>query len=144
LTRQGACEVGAEALATQTLGLRQVQTEQVAAVVRHAGKSKDTHKRLRQEIADLDRRIGLQIDALEQGIEPELVGARIAQLRLEKEQAEAALRDLAPDSVEPDADELIATLLRLPDLSHALRDAPMGLKRQVVRGLLPRGPLRQG
>ncbi len=75
--------------------------------------------------------MGLQIDALEQGIEPELVGARIAQLRLEKEQAEAGVRDLAPDSVEPDTDELIAALSRVPDLSQALRDAPMKLKRQV-------------
>jgi hypothetical protein len=64
-------------------------------------KSKDTHKRLRQEIADLDRRIGLQIDALEQGIEPELVGARIAQLRLEKEQAEAGVRDLLRTASSP-------------------------------------------
>jgi len=96
-----------------------------------ASKSKDTHKRLREEIADLDRRIGLQIDALEQGIEPELVGERIAQLRLEKEQAEAALRDVAPDTAEPDADELIAALSRVPDLSQAVRDAPMELKRQV-------------
>ena len=74
---------------------------------------------------------GLQIDALEHGIEPELVGERIARLRLEKEQAEAALGDLVPDGVEPDADELIATLSRVPDLSQALRDAPIALKRQV-------------
>ncbi len=94
-------------------------------------KSKDTHKRLRQEIADLERRIGLQIDALEQGIEPELIGERIARLRLDKEQAEVALRDLASDTVEPDAEELIAALFRMPDLSQALHDAPRGLKRQV-------------
>ena len=94
-------------------------------------KSKDTHKRLREEIADLDRRIGLQIDALEQGIEPELVGERIAQLRLEKEQAEAALRDVAPDTAEPDADELIAALSRVPDLSQAVRDAPMEVERRI-------------
>ena len=96
-----------------------------------ASKSKDTHKRLREEIADLDRRIGLQIDALEQGIEPELVGERIAQLRLEKEQAEAALRDVAPDTAEPDADELIAALSRVPDLSQAVRDAPMEVERRI-------------
>ena len=94
------------------------------------------HRRVRHEIADLDRRIGLQIDALEQGIEPELVGERIAQLRVEKERAEAAVRDLAPDSVEPDADELIATLSRIPDLSQALRDAPHETEAPGVRGLL--------
>lgn len=35
--------------------------------------------------------IGLQFDALEKGIEPELVAHRIAQLRAEKEAAEAEL-----------------------------------------------------
>jgi len=101
----------------------------VAAADVHAPQR--AHKCLRHEIADLDRRMGLQIDALEQGIEPELVGERIAQLRLEKEQAEAALADLVPSGVEPDADELIATLSRVPDLGQALRDAPTALKRQV-------------
>lgn len=36
---------------------------------------------LRRHIADLDRRIGLQLNALEQGIEPDLIGQRIGQLR---------------------------------------------------------------
>lgn len=35
---------------------------------------------LRRQVADLDHRIGLQLNALEKGIEPELVGQRIAQL----------------------------------------------------------------
>ncbi len=94
-------------------------------------KAKDTHGRLRHEIGELDRRIGLQLNALEQGIEPELVGERIAELRSDKEQAEAALKQLAPVTAEPDGEELAATLKRIPDLTTALRDAPPALKRQV-------------
>ncbi len=86
-------------------------------------KAKSTGKRVSEQIADLDRRIGLQIDALEQGIEPELVGERIAELRAEKERAETALRDLLPETDEADAEELSAMLTRLPDLAEALAEA---------------------
>lgn len=94
-------------------------------------KAKSTGKRVSEQIADLDRRIGLQIDALEKGIEPKLVGERIAQLRGEKERAEAALRDLAPETDDADAEELLAMLIRLPDLAEALAGAPRKIKRQV-------------
>jgi site-specific DNA recombinase len=94
-------------------------------------KAKDTQARLRGQVADLDRRIGLQIDALEKGVEPELIGQRIAELRAEKEEAEAALRELGPGSAEADPDELKDMLGRLPDLSKALHKAPLPLKRQV-------------
>jgi hypothetical protein len=33
------------------------------------------HKQLREEVADLDHRIGKQIEALEQGVEPQLLSA---------------------------------------------------------------------
>ncbi len=94
-------------------------------------RAKDANARLRQEVGELDRRIGLQLNALEQGIEPELVGERIAELRVEKEQAEAALKELAPETAEPDGDELAAALERIPDLTTTLREAPAALKRQV-------------
>ena len=55
-------------------------------------KAKDGQRRLRDRARDLDRRIGLQIDALEKGIEPELVGQRIAELRAEKETVDAELK----------------------------------------------------
>jgi hypothetical protein len=90
-----------------------------------------TGKRLRKQVADLDRKIGLQIETVEKGIEPELVGQRIAELRAEKECAEAALRDIAPETAEVDQDGLTEALKRIPDLGQALQDAPPKLKRQV-------------
>ena len=47
-------------------------------------------------IADLDRRIGLQLDALEKGIDPELIGARIANYAPRRNRLEARLRELPP------------------------------------------------
>jgi hypothetical protein len=93
--------------------------------------SKGTAKRLREKVADLDRRIGLQIEALETGLEPELVGARIASLREEKAQLEAEQRALGVGEEEVSAEELVAQLERLPNLGKALRKAPPALKRQV-------------
>ncbi len=43
---------------------------------------------LRRQVADLDRRIGAQIEALEQGMEPTLVRKRIEKLPRDKEKAE--------------------------------------------------------
>jgi site-specific DNA recombinase len=107
---------------------RQLSAHQKAAT-KTAG---STQKRLRDEIADLDRRIGLQIDALEQGVEPTLVGERIEKLRRAKEQTEIELRALAPPAGNSEAPEAANALLsRLPDLSHALHEAPRELKRQV-------------
>jgi len=90
------------------------------------------HRHLRDTIADLDRRIGLQITALEHGIEPELVGQRIATLRQDKEKAEVELGSLAPaDPQSTAADDPAALLERIPDLTAVLRDAPADVKRQL-------------
>ncbi len=89
------------------------------------------HARLRQRIADLDRRIGLQLDALEKGIEPELIGARIARLRADKEEIESRLRELPPTVNDTDTTELESALARVPDLTRALQEAPPALKRQI-------------
>jgi len=86
---------------------------------------------LRRQLADLDRRIGLQLNASEKGIEPELVGQRIARLRHEKEDVEARLRVLPTASPSDDGEQLEAALERIPDLSEALQAAPTQLKRQV-------------
>jgi site-specific DNA recombinase len=91
-----------------------------------------TQKRLRDEVADLDHRIGKQIEALEQGVEPQLVSKRIEKLRRAKEAAEIELRALSPASADSGASEDASALLaRLPDLGDALRNAPTKLKRQV-------------
>ena len=49
--------------------------------------------RMRQQIVELDRKIKAQVQALENGIEPELVSERIAELRGEKEALEEALAE---------------------------------------------------
>jgi site-specific DNA recombinase len=73
---------------------RQLRAHQKAAAKTTDG----TQKRLRDEIADLDHRIGKQIEALEQGVEPQLVSKRIEKLRRAKEAAEIELRTLSPAS----------------------------------------------
>ena len=107
---------------------RQLRTHEKAT----AKAANGTQKRLRDEIADLDDRIGKQIEALEQGIEPQLVSQRIEKLREAKEAAEIELRDLAPAAADPGPSEDPGELLaRIPDLADALRQAPTELKRQV-------------
>ena len=107
---------------------RQLRTHQNAT-----RKQTDTRQRqLRDQIADLDRRIGLQITALERGIEPDLVGQRIAEHRDAKDAAEIELRALTPAAVNSGPDEDPAALLaRIPNLAHHLQQAPPEIKRQV-------------
>jgi site-specific DNA recombinase len=107
---------------------RQLRTHQKAATKAAYG----TQKRLRDDVADLDERIGKQIEALEQGIEPQLVSKRIEKLRRAKEAAEIELRALSPPSADSEpSEDAPALLARLPDLGDALRNAPKQLKRQV-------------
>jgi hypothetical protein len=106
---------------------------QLRAHHKAAAKAADgTQKRLRDEVADLDHRIGKQIEALEQGVEAQLVSKRIEKLRRAKEAAEIELRALSPAAADSGASEDPSALLaRLPDLGDALRNAPTKLKRQV-------------
>ena len=87
--------------------------------------------RIRQQVAELDRKIKAQVQALEKGIEPELVSERIAELREEKEALEDALASLGAQQLEAESEELTEQLDRLPDLSKALREAEPAIKRQV-------------
>jgi hypothetical protein len=94
---------------------------------------KDLHAaqtRMRRESSELDRAIGLQIEAIEKGIEPELVGQRISELRAEKEQIEVALRELGPEEPQ-NRQTLASTLDRLPNLSESLKRASRDTKRAV-------------
>ena len=96
------------------------------------GQPTEPQKRLREQVADLDDRIGKQIEALEQGVEPQLVSKRIEKLRRAKEAAEIDLRALTPASADSEASEDPSALLaRIPDLAAALQQAPTELKRQV-------------
>jgi len=99
---------------------------------RSRGQADKAVKELREHVADLDRRVGAQIEALEAGVEPALVRKRIEKLRRDKERAEAELAALGPASAGSDASEDLPALLgRIPDLSRALHGAPTELKRQV-------------
>jgi len=106
---------------------------QLRAHQKTAAKATDgTQKRLREQVADLDDRIGKQIEALEQGVEPQLVSNRIEKLRRAKEAAEIDLRALTPASVDSGGSQDPSALLaRIPDLAAALHQAPAELKRQV-------------
>ena len=87
--------------------------------------------RLRDYIADAERRIKVQVQTLEDGVEAEIVTARIAELRADIAAAEADLAALDPDEAEVDLEDLEAQLARLPDLSRQLRRASPEIKRQT-------------
>jgi hypothetical protein len=54
--------------------------------------------RLRQQIAELDRKVRAQVQALEKGIEPELVSERIAELRGERQALQDALAEIGTET----------------------------------------------
>ena len=96
---------------------------------RNEGKLAGT--RVRQQIAELDRKIKAQVQALEKGIEPELVSERIKELRGEKTALEEALEEIGAEREEAEEDELTEQLARIPDLTKALREAAPEVQRQV-------------
>ncbi len=87
--------------------------------------------RIRQQIGELDRKIKARVQALEKGIEPELVSERIGELREEKEALEEALARIGAERQETEDEELISQLDRIPDLTEALETASPQIKRQV-------------
>ena len=89
--------------------------------------------RLRKRIAEIDRKIKAQVQALEKGVEPELVYARIAELRGDKEALEEALAEVGAEREEMEDDELVKQLARVPDLSQALAEATPEVQRQVFQ-----------
>jgi hypothetical protein len=102
-----------------------------AKELRKKGKLAGT--RMRQQIAELDRKMKAQVQALEKGIEPGLVSERIAELRGEKEALEAALAEIGLEREQAEVDELTEQLARVPDLTKALREAPPEVQRQVFQ-----------
>ena len=89
--------------------------------------------RIRQQVAELDRKIKAQVIALEEGIEPDLVSERIGELRAQKEALEDALADLGAERGEAEDEELSRRLETVPDLSESLRTASTQIKRQVFK-----------
>jgi site-specific DNA recombinase len=124
-----------------------------------------TAAQLHARIAEADRAIAMQVRALEQGIEPDVVRARIEELKAEKAAAQAPLPKLA---LAPERTDPVALLDRVPDLSERLRGANDATKRalfdafdlrvvydktddrlsisatltEAVASILPTGPLR--
>ena len=82
--------------------------------------AKRTAARLQAQIAEADHAIAMQVRALESGIEPDVVRARIEELKVEKATAQASLPKLrlAPERQDP-----AALLDQVPDLSERLRGA---------------------
>lgn len=89
--------------------------------------------RLRKQIAEVDRKIKAQVVALEEGVEPELVSERIAELRGDREAFEDALAELGGEREEAEDDELAEQLTRIPDLSESLAGASPEVQRQVFQ-----------
>ncbi len=69
------------------------------------------------------------MQALERGIEPELVSERIAELRGEKEALEDALASLGVEREEAEEQEISEQLDRLPNLAKSLRAATPEIQR---------------
>ncbi len=89
--------------------------------------------RIRQQVAELDRKIKAQVIALEDGVEPDLVSERIGELREQKEALEDALADLGVEQGEAEDEELERRLAAIPDLSESLQTASPQIKRQVFK-----------
>ncbi len=89
--------------------------------------------RLRQQISEADRKIKVQVQALEDGIEPEIVTARITELRADRQAAQDALDELTPAEIEAEDDYLTQRLARIPDLARSPHDATPEIKRQTFQ-----------
>ena len=90
-----------------------------------------TGTRIRQQVADLDRKIKAQVIAIEEGVEPEIVSQRISELREQKSALEEALQELGGEQEDTEEDRLIECLESIPDLSQSLRKASPQIRRQV-------------
>ncbi len=90
--------------------------------------AQQTAARLQTQIAEADRAIAMQVRALEQGIEPDVVRARIEELKAEKAAAQASLPKLA---LAPERTDPAALLDQVPDLSERLRNADDATKRAL-------------
>ena len=87
-----------------------------------------TAVRLQAQRAEADRAIAAQVRALEAGIEPNVVQARIDELKAEKATAQASLPKLA---LAPERQDPAAVQDQVPDLSERRRDADDATKRAL-------------
>ena len=93
-----------------------------------ATEAQRTAARPQAQIAEADRAIAVQVRALEEGIAPDAVRARIEELTAEKAAAQAALPKLG---LAPERQDPAAVLDQVPDLSKRLCDADNATKRAL-------------
>jgi site-specific DNA recombinase len=110
------------------LDLLAEQLDVQAQASRSDGKA--ARARLSRKLIEIDAALAAQVRGLEAGIDTDLVGARIAELKAERATAQAALAVLLTDDA-PDPTERGAALERLPNLTDALSEASPATKRQV-------------
>lgn len=105
---------------------------QLSAHARNTARKDDSAQRkLTEEIASLDNRIGRLIDALENGLDADEVRKRLQALQEAKESAQIELRALTPAGADQEAPDAAALLASIPDLNTALRAASPEVKRQL-------------
>ena len=115
------------------LRIERLEKQLKANAREHRKQGKLVGTRIREQVAELDRKIRAQVQALEKGIEPELVTERISELREQKKALEQALTELGAEREEAEAEDLSAQLARVPDLTKALREAPPEVQHQVFQ-----------
>ena len=91
-------------------------------------------ERLSSQLSDIDQRIHRQLAAIENGVDPLLVGKRIEALKGEHQQTQAALTDLeiaARQNGAVDYEDARLVLDGIPDLGESLVTAEPKLRRSV-------------
>ena len=86
------------------------------------------------QLGDIEQRIRRQLTAIENGVDPLLVGERIEALKGEREQTQAALTDLeiaARENGAVDLEDARLVLDGIPDLGKSLTAAEPKLRRAV-------------
>ncbi len=100
-----------------------------------AAEDTQEHDRLRERIADVQRRIELQVRAIEAGVDPALVTARIDALKHEQhnlQRALAASEDSTASRPHADLDTTCEILDQLPLLDNEFAEVDPKLRRQVL------------
>jgi site-specific DNA recombinase len=104
----------------------------LASELEHRGA--DEGKRLAAQLGEVDRKIERQLEAIEAGVDPVVVGERIRALKTEREETQAALAQLEDthrDSAAVDPEDAAGILDALPDLGTTLAHADPELRRAV-------------
>lgn len=100
----------------------------------HESKDGAERKCAGRRLSEVDQRIERQLGAIEAGVDPALVGERIRELKVERQEVEAAIAQLdqaARNGEGFDVEEAAAVLDSLPDLAKPLAEADPELRRSV-------------